>query len=29
LRSYLKTVVPQLWPFVLGSLFVAVVLLFP
>jgi urea transport system ATP-binding protein len=29
LRSYLTTVAPTLWPFVLGSLFVAVVLLFP
>jgi urea transport system ATP-binding protein len=29
LRSYLTTVAPQLWPFVLGSLFVATVLLFP
>ncbi|HSF68166.1 MAG TPA: urea ABC transporter permease subunit UrtC [Nitrospiraceae bacterium] len=29
LRSYLTGVAPQLWPFFLGSLFVAVVLLFP
>ncbi|HEV8327971.1 MAG TPA: urea ABC transporter permease subunit UrtC [Nitrospiraceae bacterium] len=29
LRSYLTTVAPQLWPFVLGALFVGVVLLFP
>ncbi len=29
LRSYLTTVAPTLWPFVLGSLFVAVVLFFP
>jgi urea transport system permease protein len=29
LRSYLTTVAPQLWPFFLGSLFVATVLLFP
>ena len=29
LRSYLTTVAPTLWPFVLGSLFVATVLLFP
>ncbi|TKS59828.1 MAG: urea ABC transporter permease subunit UrtC [Nitrospira sp.] len=29
LRSYLTTVAPVMWPFVLGSLFVATVLLFP
>ena len=29
LRSYLTTVAPDLWPFVLGLLFVAVVLFFP
>ncbi|HKW85932.1 MAG TPA: urea ABC transporter permease subunit UrtC, partial [Nitrospiraceae bacterium] len=29
LRSYLTATVPELWPFVLGGLFVGVVLLFP
>jgi urea transport system permease protein len=29
LRSYLTTIAPVMWPFVLGSLFVATVLLFP
>lgn len=29
LRSYLTTIAPQVWPFVLGSMFVATVLLFP
>jgi len=29
LRSYLTTIAPQAWPFVLGSLFIATVLLFP